>query len=167
MKKWQEIKPDQLRENPFSLIGQEWMLITAQKEGKTNTMTAAWGGLGFLWGKNVAFLFIRPQRYTKEFVDGTDMVSLSFLGEGYRKELGYLGKVSGRDEDKIAESGLHLAFEDETPYFAESRMVMLGRKLYAQEMDPSCFIEKECLEQWYPDRDYHTVYVVEIEKVLV
>lgn len=86
------------------MIGKEWLLITAEKDGKANTMTASWGGVGVLWGKNVATLYIRPQRYTKEFVDASDTLSLSVLDESFRKTLNYLGTVSGRDENKIEKS---------------------------------------------------------------
>ena len=120
-----------------------------------------------MWGKPVAYVFIRPQRYTKEFIDGTDTFSLSILGEEHRKTLSYLGTVSGRDEDKISKSGLHVEHEGVTPYFEEANTVMVCRKLFAQPMDPAGFIDKECDTKWYPQKDYHTMYVVEIEKVLV
>ena len=127
-----EIKPEELQKNPFQMIGKEWLLVTAEKEGKTNTMTASWGGVGIMWGKPVAYVFIRPQRYTKEFIDAGDHFSLSVLGEDYRKTLNYFGTVSGRDEDKIAKSGLHVAHENGTPYFEEANTVLVCRKLYAQ-----------------------------------
>lgn len=162
-----EIKPEELTKNPFHMIGKEWMLVTAEKDGKVNTMTASWGGVGIMWGKPVAYVFIRPQRYTKEFIDGTDTFSLSILGEEHRKTLSYLGIVSGRDEDKISKSGLHVEHEGVTPYFEEANTVMVCRKLFAQPLDPAGFIDKECDTKWYPQKDYHTMYVVEIEKVLV
>ncbi len=162
-----EIKPEELTKNPFHMIEKEWMLVTAEKDGKVNTMTASWGGVGIMWGKPVAYVFIRPQRYTKEFIDGTDTFSLSILGEEHRKTLSYLGTVSGRDEDKISKSGLHVKHEGVTPYFEEANTVMVCRKLFAQPLDPAGFIDKECDTKWYPQKDYHTMYVVEIEKVLV
>lgn len=131
-----EIKPEELQKNPFQMIGKEWLLVTAEKEGKANTMTASWGGVGIMWGKPVAYVFIRPQRYTKEFIDAGDHFSLSVLGEDYRKTLNYFGTVSGRDEDKIAKSGLHVAHENGTPYFEEANTVLVCRKLYAQPYDP-------------------------------
>jgi len=166
MKEWSCLQPEELQGNAFSLIGKEWMLITAKKGNKVNTMTAAWGGIGILWGKPVAYVFIRPQRYTKEFVDAAEKLSLSFLEDGHRQELGYLGKVSGRDEDKIAKSGLTLTEADGIPCFEEAKLVLLGRKLYQQEMKPECFIDQEQISKWYPEKDFHTMYVVEIEKLL-
>lgn len=163
---FKEIKPEELQKNPFTMIGKEWLLVTAEKEGKVNAMTASWGGVGVMWGKNVAFIVIRPQRYTKEFIDAADTVSLSVLGEEHRKTLGYLGSVSGRDEDKITKSGLRVSHIDGTPYFEEANTVIIGRKLYAQEYRPECFIDKAADEKWYPGKDYHTMYILEIEKVL-
>ena len=161
------IKPEELQKNPFSMIGKEWMLITAEKDGVVNTMTASWGGLGIMWNKPVAYIFIRPQRYTKEFVDSADTLSLSVLDETYRKELSYLGKVSGRDEDKIAKTGLTVAHAGATPYFEEANTVLLCRKLFAQQYDPAGFIDTSCDEKNYPQKDYHIMYIVEVENVLV
>lgn len=163
---FKEIKPEELQKNPFTMIGKEWLLVTAEKEGKVNTMTASWGGVGVMWGKNVAFIVIRPQRYTKEFIDASDTVSLSVLGEEHRKTLGYLGSVSGRKEDKIEKCGLTVAHDGTTPYFEEANTVIIGRKLYAQAYRPECFIDNTLNEKWYPDKDYHTMYILEIEKIL-
>lgn len=161
------IKPEELNKNTFTMIGKEWLLVTAEKEGRVNTMTASWGGLGVMWGKNVAFIVLRPQRYTKEFVDAGETFSLSVLDDSYRKTLGYLGTVSGREEDKIEKSGLTVEQDGGTPYFQEANTVLVCRKLYAQPYDPACFIDKSCEEKWYPEKDYHTLYIAEIEEVLV
>ena len=75
--------------NPFEMIGSRWMLITAGTEGDFNSMTASWGGMGFLWNKNVVFIFIRPERYTYEFTEKYDMFSISFFEERYRAALYY------------------------------------------------------------------------------
>ena len=160
------IKPEELDKNVFHMIGREWLLVTAEKEGKVNTMTASWGGLGVMWGKNVAYIVLRPQRYTKEFVDAGETFSLSVLDEEYRKTLSYLGTVSGRDEDKITKAGLTVEHADGTPYFGEANTVLVCRKLYAQNYDPACFIDKSCDEKWYPDKDYHTMYIAEIVEAL-
>ncbi len=164
---FQELKPEDLQKNPFTMIGKEWLLVTAEADGKANTMTASWGGVGVMWGKNVAFVVIRPQRYTKEFIDQSETFSLSVLDESYRKTYNYLGTVSGRDEDKITKSGLTLAHDGATPYFEEANTVLVCKKLYAQEYTENSFLAKDLVERWYPGSDYHTMYIVEIEKVLV
>ena len=167
MNTFKTIQPEALDANVFSTIGKDWMLITAEIDGKANTMTASWGGLGVLWNKNVAYIFIRPQRYTKEFVDSASHLSLCVLEDGFRKELGYLGTVSGRDEPKIEKAGLTVRHEDGVPYFDQSKMVLVCRKLFVQQLDPKCFVDMTIEPKVYPDKDYHFMYVCEVEKVLV
>lgn len=158
------IKPEELNKTVFEMIGKDWMLVAANKDGKVNAMTASWGGLGVMWGKNVAFVFIRESRYTKEFVDAADEMSLSFFNEDYKKMLGYMGSVSGRDEDKISKAGLTLQ-RDGVPVFEEAALTMVCKKLYAAPMPEEGFVGTEELEKWYKDKDYHTMYVVEIEDI--
>lgn len=160
------IKTEELHSDCFTMIGKEWMLITAEKDGKVNTMTASWGGMGILWNKKVAFIFIRPQRYTKQFVDASTHLSLTFFDENYRKKLSYLGSVSGKDEDKIKNADLHIAYKNDIPYFKEANTVILGKKIYMQNMEKGCFLDKEILVKNYPNMDLHTIYVIEIEEIL-
>ena len=162
-----EIKAEELKDNPFDLIGKQWMLITAGDEEKHNTMTASWGGVGIMWGMNVATAYIRPQRYTKEFVDAEDMFTLSFFKEDYRKALSVCGSVSGKDvEDKWKEAGLHPYAVDGTTAVEEADLIFVCKTQYTQDMKPECFDVKENDEKWYPDKDYHTMYMGEIVKVL-
>lgn len=167
MSNFTELDPKEFQQSPFKLIGDDWMLITAQRNEKVNTMTASWGGVGILWGKNIAFIVLRPQRYTKTFVDHSDTFSLSFFDDGFKKTLSYLGSTSGRDEDKIGKSNLTITHADNIPYFEEAKMAIFCKKLYAQELKPECMLDKEIDSKWYPDKDYHTMYVGEITKILV
>ena len=139
----QELAIKDLTENFFEAIGKEWMLVTSGSKEKFNTMTASWGGIGFLWNKAVAFIFIRPERYTYEFIEKNDMLTLSFLGSGNRSIYNICGSKSGRDTDKIKESGL-----------------------YGQLLSPEHFIDKSLPDKWYGAQgNFHKVYVVEILKV--
>ncbi len=167
MKNYKEIKPEELNKSPFQLIGNEWMLISAEKDNKANTMTASWGGFGIMWNKNVAYMVLRPQRYTKEFIDGSDRLSLTFFPEEYKKQLSYLGTVSGRDEDKITKSNLTLDHYEGVPYFEEASLVIICKKLFAQAMSPDSFIYKDLMEKNYPNKDYHTLYIAEVEKIFI
>ena len=163
-----KILPKELNKTAFEMVGADWMLVTAKKpDGTINTMTASWGGLGVLWNKDVCYVVIRPQRYTREFLDSADSFSLTFFPEEYKKELGYLGSVSGRDEDKITKSGLTTLEKDGVPYFKEANTVMLAKKLFAQQMTKEAFIEEGFAEEFYPAGDYHILYIGEIKEVLV
>lgn len=164
---FKEIKAQDLSINPFNAIGKEWMLISAEKDGKTNTLTASWGGLGVLWSKNVAFIFIRNSRYTKEFIDNADTFSITmFDHEKYASMLGYMGKISGRTEDKIAKQGLTILHDDKTPYFEQGKLVLICKKIHAQPVLPENFIDPKIDSTFYADKDYHVLYVGEISKVL-
>ena len=163
---FKEIDVTELDMNPFTKISKQWMLITAGNEEKANTMTASWGSVGFIWNKNAITMYIRPQRYTKEFVDDNDTLTVSFLPEQYRAALNLCGKVSGRDTDKISEAGLTLRYEEGTRYFAEAELVLVCKKMYVQEMKPECLVDASFDNTYYPNKDYHYLYIAEIQKVL-
>lgn len=169
-----QIPFQELQFNPMTMIGEEWMLITAgNKERGYNTMTASWGHLGAIWNRPgqhsmpTAVIYVRPQRYTKEFTDREKLFTLSVFDESYKKALGYLGSHSGRDEDKIAKTGLTPLFIDDTTGFAEAKLVLVCRKLYQAPLLESGFVDPELVENNYPHRDFHEVYIGEIIKVLV
>ena len=164
---FQTIDPRELKENVFSLVGDKWMLITAGTAERCNTMTASWGGMGIMWGKPLALCGIRPQRYTREFMDAQDCFTLSFFEETYRQALTLCGTKSGRDIDKVQACGFTVAQgEGGAPYFEQARLVLVCRKLYCRDLDPVCFVDPKPDETWYPGKDYHTMYVGEIVQVL-
>ncbi|MBQ6625998.1 MAG: flavin reductase [Ruminococcus sp.] len=160
-----EISPINLEKTPFEMIGKDWMLLTAGDENKYNTMTASWGGLGVLWNKNVVFAFVRPQRFTIEFMNDCDYFSCSFFDEEYRNALAYCGKYSGRDVDKAKECNLTPDFTENAPFFKEANTVLVCKKLFVQDMNEDCFLDKSLLSN-YENNDYHRVFVGEIVKVL-
>lgn len=166
MSKFIEISPYEIDENIFKMIGKDWMLITAKANGKINTMTASWGGAGILWNKPVAFTFIRPQRYTYEFTEASERMTLSFFDEKYRDALTLCGRKSGRDMDKIAAAGLSVVENGDAPYFDEAKTVLVCRKIYADTIKPEAMTDKSFIEH-YPINDFHKMYICEIEKVLI
>ncbi|MDD3173919.1 MAG: flavin reductase [Herbinix sp.] len=166
MNNFKEILPIIIKKNTFEAIGKDWMLITAGTEDKLNTMTASWGGLGVMYGKNVAFIVVRPQRFTREFIDQEDTFSLSFLDKNYRDVMNYLGTVSGRNEDKIAKSGLTVEYLDNTPYFNEANQVLICKKLFRQSMDGASLLNDKLDSTWYSNKDYHILYIAEIVKAI-
>ena len=164
---FREVNAEELQFNPFTKIGKEWLLVTAGDEEKHNTMTASWGAMGIMWGKNVATVYIRPQRYTKEFVNNGELFTLSFYSEEHRKALNICGSRSGRDCDKEKEAGLTPYYTDGTTAFEEADMIFVCRKLYSQPMAPEHFTVGGIDEKWYPAKDYHVMYMAEIVRVLV
>lgn len=166
MNEFKVISPERLHKNPFQLIGKDWMAVTAGSEEKVNSMTASWGGLGVMYGKNVAYIVIRPHRYTKEFIDREETFSLNFFDKEYKKTLNYLGTVSGRTEDKIAKSELSVIRYKDTPYFDEANLVFICKKLFVQSLNTDGLVEDKLKTTWYPTGDNHTLYIAEIIDVL-
>lgn len=163
---FKKIAPQDISENTFKLIGTDWMLITAGDKTGFNTMTASWGGLGVLWRKNVSFCYVRPTRHTFGFMESGDYYTLSFYGEEYRQQLTFCGTKSGRDVDKVKETGFTPAFADcGAPYFEEASLVLVCRKLYSDVFRPENF-KDAAIEKEYPNKDYHTTYIGEIVEVL-
>jgi flavin reductase (DIM6/NTAB) family NADH-FMN oxidoreductase RutF len=160
------VDPSTLSDNPFELIGKDWMLITAGTRDGFNTMTASWGGVGVLWARNVCFCFIRPGRHTRKFMESSDLFTLSFFDESHRDALTYCGSHSGRDKDKVKETGLTPVFGDGGVYFAESRLVFCCRKLYHHDIDPARLTDLTIDGNHYPLKDYHRMYVGEIVSCL-
>ena len=151
------IDPKELDQNVFSMIGEQWMLVTAGTAERCNTMTASWGGLGVLWGAPMATCYIRPQRYTREFVDREEYFTLAFFDEEH-----LCGSKSGREVDKVRECGFTVkTAECGAPYFEQAQLVLVCRKRYAQPMD-SDRMPEDVKEKWYPGQDYHILYLGEI-----
>ena len=157
-----ERAPGQLHENAIKIVGLDSMLITAGKKDHFNTMTAAWGGLGFLWKKPVAFIFIRPQRYTYEFVEKYEDFTLCFFEPKYDSILDYCGNHSGRDTDKMKVTGLEpLETERGNIVFKQARLAMECRKWYFDDLKPEHFLDPG-IKKMYPINDFHRMYFGEI-----
>lgn len=163
---FKEISAEAITANPFELIGKDWALVTSGSKDSFNTMTISWGGVGIMWGKPVTYSFIRPQRHTFGFMENNDYFSMSFFEEDYRDALKFCGSKSGRDYDKVKETGLTPAYtEDGVPYFEEAKLVLVCKKLYSQFLNSDSVIDNEAVDKWY-DNDFHKMYISEIVKVL-
>lgn len=167
-----EINVAELNLNPMTMIAKEWMLITAgSQEQGYNTMTASWGHMGSIWGHGggtpTTCVYVRPQRYTKVIMDREPLYTLCVFPEAYKKALGYLGSHSGRDEDKVKTVGLTPVFGEGYTYFAEAKLVLVCKKLYRAPLLEEGFLDRGIVEDNYPNRDFHDMYIGEIVKVLV
>lgn len=155
-----------LSENTIKMIGTDWMLICAGNISSFNMMTASWGGLGWLWEKPVTFIFVRPQRYTHQFTEKEDYFTLTFYEETYRKILLKMGSVSGRDFDKMKDSGLTaITTEHGSVAFKEAKIIIECKKNYATSILEAGFVDKDLMKTVYPSKDFHTMYVGEITNV--
>jgi len=166
---YKHIKPSEIEGNLIDLIASDWMLVTAGDRHKFNTMTANWGGVGHLWNKPVVFVFVRPERYTFQFIENSEGFTLSFYEEAYREALNLCGTKSGRDCNKIAEAGLTAHFTElGYPVFTEAKLVFECRKLYATMLNKEEFLDPKPLKVHYTTKGgLHKLFIAEIEKVWI
>jgi len=160
-----KIKPTDITDNFIEVIGKEWMLITAGNENKFNMMTASWGMAGFLWNKPVVFVFVRPERYTFEFMEESELFTLSFMGEEHKGVHKICGSKSGRDIDKVKATGLEpITSENGSILFKQSRLSLECKKLYTDMIKEENFLDNELFKKWYGSvhGNPHKIYVAEI-----
>lgn len=165
---FKEISIKDLEKSPVKMIADDWALLTAGTSDNWNTMTVSWGGVGELWGRDVVFVFVRPQRYTKKFMEKYDEFTLTFFDGEEKKALGICGAKSGRDIDKAAETGLEpVKAGDNAVTFKQAKKVLVCKKAAVWDMTPEGFLDNEIDGKWYPNKDYHRIYVGTIEKTLI
>ena len=151
--------------DPFKIYGEQWALVTAGSGDSFNTMTVSWGGLGTLWGRDVATIYIKPIRYTYQFIEKNEYFTVSFFPEQYHGDLLTLGTTSGRDGDKLARTALTPKAVGETVGFEQAETTLLCRKLYAQDLDPNQ-IPADAMEKFYANEPPHRMYIAEVINVL-
>lgn len=163
-----QITPAELNLSPFTKWSTEWALITAADGKKVNTMTAAWGGLGVVWSKNVVTVYVHPDHYTHEFLEKTDKFSVTFFKD-QKAALNLLGTVSGRDRDKIKESGLTVEWADGTPVFKEAVLTITCEMIYKEELRRENFLSKEIADRcWNPaSPSLHSMYIGEVKGIYI
>ena len=161
-----EIRPDDISENPVRLIARDWMLITAGQPSDFNTMTASWGMIGEMWGLDVVECVVRPGRFTREYIDREQKLTLSFYPDSMRPLLKEMGTYSGREIDKMHFPGLEVT---ELPSgllaFKGAKLIIEASVIYTDRFKPSCFSDPRLAEKWYDADDYHIRYIGRIDHV--
>ena len=154
--------------NAFKDFEESFAIVTAgNRTTGPNGMTVSWGGFGRIWEKFVCFVFVRKSRYTHEFMEKTDSVSISFLSDNYKKEKIFFGRNSGRDCDKFKETGLHAGFDPDLNMYiiSEARRVLKCKKIYSIDLEFNDLPE-EIKKMNYKDGDIHTMYICEVKEYL-
>lgn len=171
---FKEVAIKNLAFSPVKLIGDDWLVLSSGNEEAYNAMTIAWGSFGTMWNKKdydghlpTMTCFVRPQRYTNEFMLNNNYFSVCKLKDENKEMHNVIGVKSGRDLDKIKEVGLTPIFADNTIYYEEAELVVICKKLYTEQLKEECFNEKEIVDLCYPQKDFHYMYIGQIEKVLI
>ena len=164
---FREIQFCDVKENVVDLLKNQWGLVTAGDENGLNTMTVSWGAIGELWAMDMATIYIRPQRHTVNYLENNDYFTITFFDNQYKKALAFCGANSGKDCDKIKETGLTPVFDCDAPYFEEAKLVLVCRKVAKGSFDAQQMLDKSIIDSQYPNNDFHYIYYGAIEKVLI
>lgn len=149
----------------FEIFDKKWALLTAGDEKHFNSMTISWGGLGTLWNKPVATVYVKPVRYTHEFMEKSGYFTIGFYPEKYRKALTLLGSLSGRDCDKIKKAGLTPAVLENAVTFREAQITLICKKIYRQDLDIKA-IPEDAAACFYEREAAHTMYIGEVVDII-
>lgn len=163
---FKEISINELNVNPVTMFDEGWALLTAGDKSDFNSMTVSWGAMGEIWGKPSMFVFVRPQRYTHDYCEKSDLFTVSCFNGEHRKELSFFGSKSGRDYDKYKETGLTAVFDGDYAFCNDAQIVFLCKKIAKTALDPKNFYSAD-IDACYAAKDYHDIYVGEIVKILV
>ena len=161
-----EVAVTELSVDVVNLWMNQWLLLTAGTIDDCNMMTVAWGSIGCMWSRPFVQIVVRPQRYTRKYIEQSDSFTLCAFPEKYRKDLQTLGTLSGRNGNKLAKTGLTLKASKRVaaPSYNEATIIFECRKIYYQDMDPRGFFDKT-IQDNYAAKDYHRIYFGEILSV--
>lgn len=165
---FKKIEPKAIEGNVIAAFDNGWGLVTAGTPEHYNTMTISWGQMGCLWNKPVCTVYIRPCRYTYKFTEESERFTVSlFDKETCREPLKVLGTKSGREMNKMQDSGLTPADFDGCIGYNEAKYVLVVRKLYDQQFDPARIPEevRSTMYKTVADDDLHRQYICLIEAV--
>ena len=152
-------------ENIYGVFDGSWALLTAGTPENFNTMTISWGGMGTLWNKKVATVYVRPNRYTYEYMENNEYFTISFYPEKYKKDLGILGSKSGRDGDKVALTGFKAKTVEKGVTFDQAKLTLICKKLYWQDMELEK-IPEESVKAFFSGDPVHRMYIGEVIDIL-
>ncbi len=166
MEKFIQISPKELPLNIFETAEKTGLLL-AGDEKKLNSMQVDNILMGRLWDQDVIAVGIKPLKYTKEFVDLNPTFSVNIFDDSYSDEIKYIGSCSGRDVNKMAKSRLLTSSYRGTPFYPEAKIVIFCKKVFAAELHENAFLSRDILNKYYIFKDFHTIYISEIERVFI
>ena len=160
----ENIRWEELNVNIFDLFANRWGLVTAGTDS-FNAMTVSWGSMGVMWSKPVVTVYVKPIRYTSEYLDRYEQFTLSFFPEKYRKDLATLGTYSGRDCDKLAMTGLTPSVTENGVVYEQAELTLVCRRLYREPLKREG-IPAFAVEKYYTEEAPHCVYVGEVIDII-
>lgn len=157
-----EINPADYADKAVNIL-RKGAFLTTSAEGKNNTMTIAWGAIGFMWGKPQLTVMVRKSRFTHEILAKNPVFTVSIPLNAMTEALKLCGSKSGRCCDKFALANLEAKAGQKVPVpiIGGSGLHFECRVVYQHDMDASQ-LDQAIADKWYGDKDWHTLYYAEI-----
>ena len=132
-----------------------------------NGLTVAWGTLGCLWSKDIATVYVKPNRYSFEFANNCEYFSIIWFNEQQRKEINRIyGSMSGRDVNKEVLAGLTPVELDNAVGYKEASLIIICKKIYQNPIVKESILSEEVVNKpLYQDGLFHNEYFGEIVSV--
>lgn len=143
----------------------EGCLVTAGTIDNFNTMTIGWGMIGTIWRKKTFIVYVKPCRYTYQFMENNDYFTVSFYDKKYKKEMGYLGSKSGKDCNKVQDVNFHPIEVNNSITFEEAKYTIICKKYYHSDINRDNVLEED-INRYYLNEDVHRVYYGEILEII-
>ena len=151
---------------PFEIFNKTWGLLTSGTLDNHNSMTISWGEMGTLWNKNVITIYVKPCRYTYQFMEDNDYFVVSFFDEEYKSALGIMGSKSGKNVDKDALSGLTPESYKDVTIYKEAKLTFICKKIYYNDLDINIIPEQQ-KGIYYQKENPHRMYMGEIIDLII
>ena len=152
----------------FAKNGFNWftenLILCSGDTAASNAMTIGWGGIGNYLGheRPAVTVYVAPARYTWQFMERYPRFTIMQFDDPEVAK--YMGSHSGRDGDKAAALGLHVAYtEHGTPYYEEATTVIECETMTAWHQTEADF-RNDTPRQWYNgfEAGIHTIYIGEV-----
>jgi len=155
-----------LKDNPVSLFADNWFVVTAGNDSAFNQMTISWGSLGTLWNSPVATIYVRDKRYTYQFINKGKYFTLCAFDESYRDKVLFIGTHSGKNTDKLKETGLTpLKTKLGNIYYKEARLVLECEKIYSGDLMPETILDSVGSNYYKNTDSRHRMFIGKILNV--
>ena len=158
------VELERLTPEILHVFGRQPPLLTSGDKTGLNTMTIGWCQLGCVWNLPTCTVYVRPERYTYQFMESHDYFTVSVLPADRKKDMAFCGTKSGRDVDKVKECGLTLRYgTGDAPFFEEAEWVLVCRKLFVQDLEASCVKDERVFKSYTPAMcGWHRAYIGEV-----
>ena len=121
--------------------------------------------MGTLWRKKAVTVYVKPVRYTYEFMNNNDHFVLSFFDEKYKPSLSVMGTKSGKDVNKDELAKLTPVEYKGVTIYKEAKTTIICRKMYFNDLDINN-IPQEAIDNFYLKEKPHRMFIGEVIEII-